>query len=157
MKLEDFKPGMWIRSKFEPHIGRAFVLFVHDDKSVTYHLERPYCAHPRLSPGWTTGGTIYEAGFDNWEPANLARPEEGRSEIPLLPNGTVLVKEALLTDGKAISQAWRVFAASDLGKQLLDGEAHGKYLANRLEASFISGWNALAVKSRSRQHRQRRE
>lgn len=45
-------------------------------------------------------------------------------------------------DGKYLSEAWRAFAASDLGQQVLNGTANGKYLANRLEAAFISGWEA---------------
>lgn len=45
-------------------------------------------------------------------------------------------------DGQEIAAAWKAFAVSDLGEKLLDGDARGKYLANRLEAAFISGWEA---------------
>lgn len=79
MRLEDFKPGMWIRSKLEPNLGRAFVLFVKDGV-VTYHLERPYAPHPRLIDGWTTGGSLYPPGFENWEPDNTPRPEGKESK-----------------------------------------------------------------------------
>ena len=47
-----------------------------------------------------------------------------------------------MNDGKAIHDAWTEFVRSELAKQLLDGSPSGKYLANRLEAAFISGWEA---------------
>ena len=84
MRIEDFKPGMWIRCKLEPHLGRAFVLYVKDD-SVSYHLEQPYCPHPRLGMGWLTGGTLYPAAFEYWEPVQsvptAAASHEGKNNV----------------------------------------------------------------------------
>lgn len=69
MKIEDVKPGMWLRNKLSDLGGHVFVLYLTDTGGFKYHVEQPYVMHPRLSPGWVTSGECYAIGVENYEPA----------------------------------------------------------------------------------------
>lgn len=78
---EWLRPGMWVRNRLSPFMGRAFVLFVdqHDYKGgFSYHLEKPYKIHV-TDEGWRTGGTAFATGMDGWEPAEEVVSETGDS------------------------------------------------------------------------------
>ena len=63
------RPGIWVRNKQAPYMGRAFIMFVDQEDykgGFKYHLEHPYHAHSR-DEGWQTGGTVFAAGLDSWE------------------------------------------------------------------------------------------
>ena len=47
-----------------------------------------------------------------------------------------------MSDGQIISQAWKVWLATEYGKKCLTEPVSNPYLKNRLEAAFLEGWDA---------------
>ena len=71
---EWLRPGIWVRNKLSPQMGRAFVMFVDEESckgGFKYHLATPWKTHVR-NDGWYTGGTVYPSGVDHWEPCEAA-------------------------------------------------------------------------------------
>jgi hypothetical protein len=66
VKHEDVKPGTWVRNKFAPYLGPAFVTFITAD-GFKYHLAEPW-KNRATDEGWHLGGEVYAYGLDQWEP-----------------------------------------------------------------------------------------
>ncbi len=76
------KPGIWVRSKVSPYMGRAFVMFVDEGEckgGFRYHLAEPWKAHVR-DQAWHTGGTIFAIGVKDWEPCESPLSERAEPE-----------------------------------------------------------------------------
>jgi hypothetical protein len=54
--------------------------------------------------------------------------------------------------GEELAAAWRQWLESDKGKQCIAGDAHGRYLENRLWWAFMAGAESaeMAIKTESK-------